>query len=259
MKLTLVQRISAYSAAVALVAIIALIAVAGSYLRLKANATHSHTIVSIDKAAVDVARGLGELVLTEGSKSARELIEHSSKTLSDNLVFLSSNDVKASEVKLAWEEIQGKLLKLTSLKGVGPSDDDSLILFGSLQSKISTLVAMLDVMKVEAEQQSEIMLRQTFIGLGVALSLVVVFVVVSGWITRSTLNRRVGGDPVAGQGRDVPDGLDQVRLALPVGADERRHAAFGQRQRDIVEDGRFAEALDDMGERDHRLASSMQP
>ena len=195
MKLTLVQRISAYSAAVALVAIIALIAVAGSYLRLKANATHSHTIVSIDKAAVDVARGLGELVLTEGSKSARELIEHSSKTLSDNLVFLSSNDVKASEVKLAWEEIQGKLLKLTSLKGVGPSDDDSLILFGSLQSKISTLVAMLDVMKVEAEQQSEIMLRQTFIGLGVALSLVVVFVVVSGWITRSTLNRRVGGDP----------------------------------------------------------------
>ena len=34
---------------------------------------------------------------------------------------------------------------------------------------------------------------------------------------------RVGGDAVAAQGRHVADGLDEVRLALPVGTDERRH------------------------------------
>ena len=38
-----------------------------------------------------------------------------------------------------------------------------------------------------------------------------------------------------------------------------RHAAFGHSQRDIIEDGRLAEALDDVGKRDHLLASSMPP
>ncbi len=36
--------------------------------------------------------------------------------------------------------------------------------------------------------------------------------------------RGVGGDPVAAQGGDVADRLDQIGLALAVGADERRHA-----------------------------------
>src|SRR5690606_414856 len=35
--------------------------------------------------------------------------------------------------------------------------------------------------------------------------------------------RGVGGDPVAAEGGEVADGLDQVRLALAVGTDEGRH------------------------------------
>lgn len=220
MKLTLIQRITAYSVAVALVAVVALIAVAASYLRLKANAAHSQTIVSIDKAAVDVARGLGELVLTEGSKSARELIGQSSKTLSDNLASLGSTDAKATKVQTGWSAIQGDLSKLVALKGIGPSDDDSLILFGSLQSKISALVTVLDEMKEESEHQSETMLQQTFVGLGVALSLVVLFVMVSGWVTRSTLTKRVGGDPaqVVAAFQEVSSG--NLAAALNVAAND---------------------------------------
>ena len=195
LKLTLIQRVTAYSAAVAVVAIVALAAVAASYFRLETNAAHSDTVDAMNKAAVDVARGLGELVLTEGAKSARTLIADSSKTLSDNLATLTADGDNTKEVQVAWSAIQADLTKMVSIKGIGPTDDDSLILFGSLQTKLSEMVKVLEKMKAESDALSHAMLAQTFWGLGVALGLVVVFVLLSGFITRSTLSRLVGGDP----------------------------------------------------------------
>ncbi len=55
------------------------------------------------------------------------------------------------------------------------------------------------------------------------------------------------------------DGTQQRALAAAGGADERRHTAFGDGERDVVQDGRVAEAFDDMGERDHLMDSSMPP
>ncbi len=195
LKLTLIQRVTAYSIAVALVAVAALAVVGFSYVELKDNATHAQSIALIDKATVDVARGVGELVLTEGSKSARELVKRSTKSLSDNLGLLDSADPKVSEAASAWTSTQADLSKMMALKGVGPTDDDTLILFGSLQTKTDALMTLLEGMRNDSDFLSQKTLKRSFTSLGIALTLVVLLVVASGLLTRSTLARRVGGDP----------------------------------------------------------------
>jgi methyl-accepting chemotaxis protein len=119
------------------------------YMGQSRNADHAHEVsIQFNIATQKTLRGIGEMLLTEGSSSARKMTQDGLQDASQNLQLLTlavqgvdgalAKTVQ-NELLPQWNVIKGIADQLTSRKKLSVDDTDAMLLFGKLSGTGSTL------------------------------------------------------------------------------------------------------------------------
>lgn len=212
--LGLFRRVFVYTGLVVVLALSSLGVLAVTLLNVNRAISDASLVDELAAAATNTSRGLGEAILTEGSKSARELVAQSVAIVNKDLPLVVAASPDRKTHVDSWRAIETDIQSFLTLKDLGPGDDDSLIKFGSLQDQLAAFIKVTDEWGEQANFESQAVLKRNFTLLGLALLVVVVTSVLSSAFIVSAIKKSVGGDPAVAVGalREVVKG----NLVYPV-------------------------------------------
>ena len=140
-------------------------------------------------------RGVGEVILTEGSKSSRLLTETAVDQVDKLFPLVTANLHELDKASQNWSAF--KPLVSTILKQKAPSveDSDTVVAFGKLTGGIAEDTAMISKVAEQAQENALSIVHKVFLMFVAGASLLVAVTAVSGFALVRTLNRSLGGDP----------------------------------------------------------------
>lgn len=185
------------------------------------------------RSALDrTLRGAGELVLTEGSKSARQLTEQSLQAVDDWLPKATASSSAFQGLPGQWAPLKATAKELLALKRPAPDDDGTIIAFGKLSGGTGELLQTVEVVAKEASAQSRMWARRLEQSFVAGVALLVFTVIWMGWRFARQLQRRLGADPreVVAILRSVVQGDLQAPIHVPAGSDKSLLAEVARMQ-----------------------------
>ncbi|MCF8155855.1 MAG: diguanylate cyclase [Rhodoferax sp.] len=160
------------------------------------DALQSANIAKELKISLDTTlRGVGEVILTEGSKSSRVLTETAVDQVDKLFPLVTANlhelD-KASQNWAAFKPLVGTILKQ---KAPSVEDADTVVAFGKLTGGIAEDTAMISKVAEQAQENALSIVHKVFLMFVAGASLLVAVTAVAGLMLVRALNRSLGGDP----------------------------------------------------------------
>jgi methyl-accepting chemotaxis protein len=143
-------------------------------------------------------RGTGELILTEGSSSARKLTQESVSHVEQQLDLLkgiaASADAAMGQVvqeSLApqWESVKTVVEKISTRKKLSPDDTDAMLLFGKLTSVGATLSDTASGVVAQAQAAGQATQKRLIWVIGCGALALVVSLLLSSWVLLQTILR----------------------------------------------------------------------
>ncbi|MFG6433474.1 methyl-accepting chemotaxis protein [Roseateles sp. LYH14W] len=148
------------------------------------------------RSALDrTLRGVGELVLTEGSKSARELTEESLKAVDEWLPQAAASSTELQTLPAQWAPLKAGATALLAFKRPAPDDDETVLAFGKLSGGTGELLQRVEAVAAEASTQARIWARHLERAFVAGIALLVFATIWMGWGFARQLQRRLGADP----------------------------------------------------------------
>ncbi|MCF8168927.1 MAG: hypothetical protein K9J77_09980, partial [Rhodoferax sp.] len=183
---------------VALVVVLglALITLTGIGFSRAEDALHSANTAKQLKISLDTTlRGVGEVILTEGSKSSRQLTQSALDEV-DKLFPVVTAKLHALD-KSAQNWTDFKPLVHTILKQKSPSveDAETVVAFGKLTGGIAEDTNSISKAAEQAQDEAVALVHKVFLMFVLGAGLLVAVTAVTGWLLVRTLNRKLGGDP----------------------------------------------------------------
>ncbi len=165
-------------------------------------------------------RGVGELVLTEGSKSARELTEQSLKAVDEWLPQAASSSRALQQLPAQWAPLKKMAGELLALKRPAPDDDVTIIAFGKLSGSTAELLQTVEAVADEASATARLWARRLEQAFVAGVALLVFTTIWMGWGFARQLQRRLGADPreVVAILRSVVEGDLRAPIDVPAGS-----------------------------------------
>ena len=185
------------------------------------------------RSALDrTLRGAGELVLTEGSKSARQLTTQSLSAVDAWLPRAVSSSPALKELPAQWAPLKATANELLALKRPAPDDDATIIAFGKLSGGTGELLHTVEAVASEASAQGRLWARRLEQAFVAGVALLVFTVIWMGWRFARQLQRRLGADPreVVGILRSVVQGDLHAPIAVPAGSEKSLLAEVAKMQ-----------------------------
>jgi methyl-accepting chemotaxis protein len=194
-QLTLIQRVTALSVVTVVIAIISTLA-AMTASQLVSRSTHvAENLSALHNAVTSVMQGIGDIVLSEGSKSARALVNSSAALVDQHFPEAVAYDSTLAKERESWGKAKSSIEKLLALKKVGPDDDDTLIAYGSLQEQLKAINTTLTAAEAASTQEATEQTRQAFLLIVACLVVITVISTITGILVVRAIRRRVGADP----------------------------------------------------------------
>ena len=140
-------------------------------------------------------RGVGEVILTEGSKSARQLTESAVEEVDKLFPVVTAQLHELDKASQNWAAF--KPLVITILKQKAPSveDSDTVVAFGKLTGGIAEDTAKISKVADQAQENALSIVHKVFLMIVAGASLLVAVTAVGGFALVRTLSRSLGGDP----------------------------------------------------------------
>ena len=195
--MTLIQRVTAFSAIVVVISVLATVIALVSRQWVASSSATASEVSELHNSVSLAMRGLGDLVLSEGSKASRDLLKNSISSVDSAFPALVKGNPKIGDAYKAWSDSKPEIEKLLNNKSVGPSDDASLIAYGALQDRFVAINALLSEEEDAAIAQSKQDSDRAFTLMVASLVLITVLASASSVYVVRSIQRRVGGDPRA--------------------------------------------------------------
>lgn len=194
-QLTLIQRVTVLSVLTVVVAIVStLAAITASQLVRSSNHT-AENLSALHNALTNVMQGVGDMVLSEGSKSSRELVSASAALVDKYFPEAVSHSGALSKERDVWKQSKVAIDKLMALKKVGPDDEATLIAYGALQEQLKSINATLNTLEAASTQEAAAQTGQAFLLIVACLVVITLISTITGILVVRAIRRRVGADP----------------------------------------------------------------
>lgn len=172
-----------------------------SYLYLNqfryASTTHEES-TQVQIALQRTLRGVGEMLLTEGSLSSRQLTQDNLKAVDDHLGLLLVAAVQADteiaklvkdELTPQWGDVRGLVEQMLGRKKVSPDSTDAMILYGKLSGTGSKLSENAHGVVTRAEAAGRAKMRQVLLVLGLGSGLILIsLLIANGMLLRKIMH-----------------------------------------------------------------------
>ena len=194
-QLTLAQRVTALSATVVLIAIISTLLAVASARLVQASEAAAINLSTLNRALSSVMRGVGDLVLSEGSKSARELVNTGAGLTDQHFPQAASYSPEIKTAFDSWKLARADVEKLLAKKSIAADDDESLIAYGSLQEQLNTINKTISEAEATAAVSASDKTETAFLVIVACLVVITVISTLTGVLVIRAISKRVGGDP----------------------------------------------------------------
>lgn len=178
-----------------LIAIVSTVLAIASSRVVQASEAAAINLSALHRSLASVMHGVGDLVLSEGSKSARELVR-SSINLTDQ--YFPEAASYSSEIKAAfdgWKVAKSGIESLLNKKNIAADDDDSLIAYGSLQEKLTAINRSISDAEASSVKAASHKTENAFLLIVACLIVISVISMLTGALVLKAIGNRVGGDP----------------------------------------------------------------
>jgi diguanylate cyclase (GGDEF)-like protein len=157
-----------------------------------ARAEHTHHLQLLGQTLL---RAAGELMLTQGSSSARQATRQALQELDTELSEVTADDAELQAAQPARQAVQQDTQTLLALRLIGTDDDHSLAMYGRLIHHMETLLPAVQAAHLRAEQHAGEAARHAGAWLvGGKLGLVLLCGLAGMALVRR-LDQQLGGDP----------------------------------------------------------------
>ncbi|MEY4503963.1 MAG: hypothetical protein RL154_255 [Pseudomonadota bacterium] len=158
-----------------------------SYSKVESKRDYSNNIDNIVAGAHLTLRGLGEVVITEGTSSAFNVTNSGLKQISDSIAQIDNN----ANIAKQWSEVKDKIDIFLQSKNISPSNDEAMIQFGKLSAQIGLFLKELEIKNADAMKEAQE--TQKFAIILISLLSIVVFAIslASGLLIASSINKSV--------------------------------------------------------------------
>jgi methyl-accepting chemotaxis protein len=182
------------SAVVVMALLSTLLAIAASRI-VQSSEAASSDLSSLHDAVTSVMRGAGDLVLTEGSKSARELVVSSTAKVDKFFPEAVKVTPELQKELTLWSTAKTAIEKLLQNKKIGPEDETSLIAYGSLQEQMQAINQAVSGAEAAFSSAAIEQTDRSFLVIVACLLIITAISALSGILVVRAISQRVGGDP----------------------------------------------------------------
>jgi methyl-accepting chemotaxis protein len=147
-------------------------------------------------------RGVNEVLLTEGSSSARNVVKLSGVAFAAEIASLMGHvDTAQDRLALAdhalptWKQVSSAVDALLARKGVSASDDASMLAYGKISGQAESLIEVMSGIESRAEPAEREAARRMQGLIGAAVVVAVLFVIAVGRLVMQLMFDRLGGSP----------------------------------------------------------------
>jgi len=161
------------------------------------NADEAHaSITATDVGIQKVLRGIGELLLTEGSSSSRKLVLDSVIEVDRHLGILNTlasgtDDELAKTLQRdllpQWNSLKGSVEKMVGFKKISTENADSMILFGKLASIGASLSDKAETAVNKVEETGGLAVRRLVLVSSAGVLVLMVTMLLSSWLLMRTI------------------------------------------------------------------------
>ncbi len=185
--------------------------------RAEARSVHA---AGLNLANEQVLRAVGEVMLTQGSMTARKDTTTASKAVSGYVLDLGTRDPSAKELRDLWVTQLNALDALLASRFIDPSDANSLRQYGELIAGMSALRPHVDRIIKQAEIESQRALKVTTLWLAGGLVGLALLCTLAGSLLLRALDQQLGGDPALARHISVQLAAGELDQPVP---HESRH------------------------------------
>lgn len=192
---TLVQRVTVLLAAVVLIAVVSTLLAIASARVVQASEAAAINLSALNRALSSVMGGVGDMVLSEGSKSSRELVKVGTEHADNFFPQASSYSPEIQKAFDNWKVARAGVEKLLAKKNIGADDDESLIAYGALQEKLSAISQTISEAEASSARAASDKTENAFLMIVVCLMVITAISTLTGVLVVKAIRSRVGGDP----------------------------------------------------------------
>ncbi|MDC8772669.1 putative bifunctional diguanylate cyclase/phosphodiesterase [Roseateles albus] len=213
-RLTLRQRVVWGAAGLALLALVMLLLARAAFERMDEAQARSNAAHHLTLDGQRLLRLSGELLLSQGAKSAREALARTMTHVSDDLAALPQSDPVSAEAALKWPQLKTHIDDLLALRLIDAQDDSTLIAYGRLAKDMEAFKPILLAAQDRAERTASDELKAGELWLVGGLLGLTALTALAGIGLVRLLDHQLGGDP--GLARRIARSIAKGDLDSPV-------------------------------------------
>ncbi len=179
-------------------------------------------------------RGVNEVLITEGSSSAKALVHASAKgiagaldPLRETLKTAEERAVFDTRISPVWSRVSEKVQTLLSTKGVAATDDDSMLAYGKISADAAPLeLALNEIVQSAVPAAEQAARRMELLALAVVVSGVAFVMAMCFWIMQLSL-QALGEVPARVHEAALRLASNDLRPARPAGTQAAAQTLLG--------------------------------
>ncbi len=218
---------SRWSSIIMGLAVLLLLVAAGdairSYLAAERSASAARFAADAQRHLQSHLRSINEVLITEGSSSARKDASASAEAFSQAVSRLGdavegdaeSTGLLAQEVRPSWERVAAAVTQMLSAKNLSASDDASMLAYGKLSAQAEALVVGVSKIESLLAPAAERASSRMKLMLAVTAALAVIAMVSVGAVAIGMTNERLGGRPDAVRALAVQLAAQDLTVHVP--------------------------------------------
>lgn len=150
------------------------------------------------KSALDLSlRGVGEIILTEGSKSSRELTAKAEQDVVRLLPEAARRFPELAKTVKDWPQLQQSIQLILRQKRPTPDNDETMLALGKLSGAVADSVRITQNVSALAERNAKTEIKKVLQILVAGALILVLLASITGMLLLRSLRRNLGGDPKA--------------------------------------------------------------
>ena len=200
--------------------------------RVRAAMDRADHAQQLREALDATVRGVGELILTEGSKSARELVQRGRRG-TDEVVVVAAQELPAlAQAPTAWKTLAVHVDALLAVKRPNVEDEATMLAYGKLSGSVGELQTQVGAAADAAVQEAHSTVGWVMTALLAGTGFLVVAAGLSGVGLLRQIRWRLGGEPrdVVRALRSVVEGDLSAPIEVPRDAPRSIVAEMGKMQ-----------------------------
>ena len=129
-----------------------------------------------------VLRGVGEVLLTEGSSASRKLTQDGIKDVDQQLAHLKTATGEAnSDLLPQWESLKPLVEKINNRKKISVDDTDAMVMFGKIAGLGAALSDKAEAVVTQAQTTGQEAMHRLILVVGIGVGVLVIGLLLTSW------------------------------------------------------------------------------